>query len=387
MTETDEIVESREQGLLRSVEEGFWNQYIRDAGWLLSLQVPQYMVEQVLLGEWIWKRSKIKLVWWNAYAGSAPATDKPKSTWIRVLPMHLWTDETFHDICELYAMREFSDCIEDMELIDLQLIGGSYTLFKEDNHTTASRIDRILWEQSKSYFKFENWWMSDRVMEWWSDFELHGNLKVKKNNILNQMAEIESHLNNRTLIKEETARKATLFIEYKGGLELEIKGPLAQGGDRNTEFFYQIANAHKRERLFLSQKESRKRSYVSTRICIQKLKIGDPLKTSAIIQPSQKLERRLCKKILRNNKTKHRTLMVLQWEQDIMEAFHNFHSTDLQISKVLTARLKRLVDKQHIAFVRGRRIMDAVPHSQCFGRRKATRACFATRRAARRSPF
>lgn len=35
------------------------------------------------------------------------------------------------------------------------------------------------------------------------------------------MAEIESHLNNRTLIKEETARKATLFIEYKGYLKNE----------------------------------------------------------------------------------------------------------------------------------------------------------------------
>lgn len=41
-------------------------------------------------------------------------------------------------------MGEFSECIEDMELIDLPLDGGTYTWFKGDNHTAASRIDRIL---------------------------------------------------------------------------------------------------------------------------------------------------------------------------------------------------------------------------------------------------
>ncbi|XP_047257605.1 uncharacterized protein LOC124889670 [Capsicum annuum] len=183
------------------------------------------------------------------------------------------------------AMKEFSDFIEDMELIDLQLTGASYTWFKGDNHTTASRIDRIListeWnnlfsnlkqttfqrvtsdhvpiaflcgqrEWPKSYFKFENGWLYaegfvDKVKEWWSDFEFHrksnyvlackfkalkgklkdwsrmeqGNLKLKKNSILNQMAEIESLLNNRALTEKETARKATLFMEYEGCLKNE----------------------------------------------------------------------------------------------------------------------------------------------------------------------
>lgn len=42
------------------------------------------------------------------------------------------------------AMLEFSDFIEDMELIDLQLDGDSFTWFKGDNRVPASRIDRIL---------------------------------------------------------------------------------------------------------------------------------------------------------------------------------------------------------------------------------------------------
>lgn len=83
------------------------------------------------------------------------------------------------------------------------------------------------WDQSKSYFKFENWWLTqeefvDRIKVWWNDFEFYGkpdyilacklkalkeklkewsrneqgNLKLQKNNLLNQMAELESHQSN-----------------------------------------------------------------------------------------------------------------------------------------------------------------------------------------------
>lgn len=87
------------------------------------------------------------------------------------------------------GMREFSDFIEDMNLVDLQLENANYTWFKGDQQKTASRIDRILisdewddnfknlkqlplkslssdhipiallggsWKKNKNYFKFEN---------------------------------------------------------------------------------------------------------------------------------------------------------------------------------------------------------------------------------------
>jgi len=41
-------------------------------------------------------------------------------------------------------MKEFSDFIKDMKLVDLQLEDGTYTWFKGDQHEAASRIDRIL---------------------------------------------------------------------------------------------------------------------------------------------------------------------------------------------------------------------------------------------------
>jgi len=49
-------------------------------------------------------------------------------------------------------MIDFSDFIEDMDLLDLQLEGGSFTWFKGDNNNADSRIDRILiskeWDDS-----------------------------------------------------------------------------------------------------------------------------------------------------------------------------------------------------------------------------------------------
>lgn len=104
-----------------------------------------------------------------------------------------------------YPGDEFSDWINDMELVDPPLFGGSYTWRRSDNHESASRIDRFLyssqWEEKflhikqsflpkigsdhnpimltcgdmdfkKPYFKFEQWWIGvegfkEKVKEWW----------------------------------------------------------------------------------------------------------------------------------------------------------------------------------------------------------------------------
>ena len=109
-------------------------------------------------------------------------------------------------------MREFSDFIEDLKLLDTQLENGQYTWFKGDNQDIASRIDRILkskewdeifnnikqialqrlgsdhtpiallggvWNQNKNYFKFENWWLetdgfTNRIKEWWDTISFSG---------------------------------------------------------------------------------------------------------------------------------------------------------------------------------------------------------------------
>lgn len=43
------------------------------------------------------------------------------------------------------AMVEFSECINDLKLVDPLLFGGSFTWRRGNNHNNASRIDRFLY--------------------------------------------------------------------------------------------------------------------------------------------------------------------------------------------------------------------------------------------------
>ncbi|KAG2671254.1 hypothetical protein I3760_14G124900 [Carya illinoinensis] len=124
------------------------------------------------------------------------------------------------------AMTEFSDCIFDLNLVDLPLVGGPFTW---SNNQTYSRLDRFLispdWEchypevsqkrlprlcsdhfpilldgggiqGGRRSFKFENMWLKsegfvDKVRHWWSSYQFHGTpsfilagkLKVLKNDL------------------------------------------------------------------------------------------------------------------------------------------------------------------------------------------------------------
>ncbi|KAG5629208.1 hypothetical protein H5410_000925 [Solanum commersonii] len=110
------------------------------------------------------------------------------------------------------AMAEFSKWINEMELFDPPLFGGSYTWRRGENYMSASRIDKFLfcsqweelflqikqnllpnvgsdhrpimlvcgdWKIKKSYFKFEQWWLGvegfkDKVRVWWASFQVSG---------------------------------------------------------------------------------------------------------------------------------------------------------------------------------------------------------------------
>ncbi|XP_047270577.1 uncharacterized protein LOC124899657 [Capsicum annuum] len=237
-------------------------------------------------------------------------------------------------------MREFSDCIEDLDLIDLQLSGGKYTWYRGDSHTTASRIDRIMttlqrvtsdhvpiallcghWEQSNSYFKFENWWLNqegfaERVKNWWSEFEFYGKpdyILADNNNLLNQMAMLESQLNIRALTEEEIAKKATLFMKYERCLKNEevawrqrSRTLWLKGRDRNTKFFYQTANVHKRynhiDQLEVQGETITDPNRIKEEVISFYKKTGGLLKILTIILPSQWMRKRQCGQHLRSKK-------------------------------------------------------------------------------------
>ncbi|CAN4114263.1 unnamed protein product [Withania somnifera] len=74
------------------------------------------------------------------------------------------------------AMSNFSEFIEDMELVDPELTGGKYTWTKKEWDSSFRKIRQSIlqrvtsdhtplmlqcgeWDTTKSYFKFENWWL------------------------------------------------------------------------------------------------------------------------------------------------------------------------------------------------------------------------------------
>jgi len=183
------------------------------------------------------------------------------------------------------GMREFSDLIEDLNLIDLQLENAKFTWFKGDNHQIASRIDRILvsqewddvfsnlkqyttqriisdhspvtlqggsWKKNKSYFKFENWLLrtdsfTDRIRKLWDSFDYigrpdyilasklkalkhklkewnrseQGSLGQQRKNVLEKLAVVENIATDRALTEDEATEKATLLLKLEGLIKNE----------------------------------------------------------------------------------------------------------------------------------------------------------------------
>ncbi|KAG6669188.1 hypothetical protein CIPAW_01G225900 [Carya illinoinensis] len=169
------------------------------------------------------------------------------------------------------AMTEFSDCIFELNLVDLPLIGGPFTW---SNNQTWSRLDRFLispeWEcqypdvcqrrlprlcsdhfpilldgggiqSGRRYFKFENMWLKsegfvDKVRSWWSSYQFNGtpshilagklkalnedlklwnsqsfgDLGEQKKDMMGELQFLESINEGRSLSVEERTRKAKL---------------------------------------------------------------------------------------------------------------------------------------------------------------------------------
>jgi len=152
-----------------------------------------------------------------------------------------------------YVMSDFSRWIEEMELHDPHLNGGKFSWFRGINHPSAARLDRFLysmeweekfknirqkllprvlsdhcpillesgnWEQKRSNFKFENWWLkvegfTNLIQSWWNEFLVEGcpdyilNIKLR---MLKQKLKEWSKSN----FGELTSKKNSLLEELAG---------------------------------------------------------------------------------------------------------------------------------------------------------------------------
>ncbi|WMV19032.1 hypothetical protein MTR67_012417 [Solanum verrucosum] len=150
------------------------------------------------------------------------------------------------------GMTDFSDFIEDLELVDPELSGGKYIWKKGDRHTTAARLDKILfseeweanfrnirqhilhrvtsdhspimlqcgaWENANFIGKSDYVLVAklkalkEKLKEWSKTTQ--GNLGTQKQNVLKQLAELEKIQENRTLRPEEITSKAALISVFE----------------------------------------------------------------------------------------------------------------------------------------------------------------------------
>jgi exonuclease III len=161
------------------------------------------------------------------------------------------------------AMRNFSDFISEMELIDLPLMEGPFTWSNNQDPPSKSRIDRFLlssdWEdhfgqlaqkaiprllsdhcpiildsggfiRGKSYFKFENMWLrhedfAEKVKSWWGSYEFQGSPSFVLANKLKALKEDIKFWNKNTF-EDLGVKKLELMQELQGLENSENQGGL-----------------------------------------------------------------------------------------------------------------------------------------------------------------
>nr|XP_016434773.1 PREDICTED: uncharacterized protein LOC107761115 [Nicotiana tabacum] len=79
------------------------NMYRMAENLFLSEFPNRNMAEQILQGEWRWKKCKLYLEWWNPITGCLSKSISVKSTRIRAMgvPLHLWSHKIFKEIGDL----------------------------------------------------------------------------------------------------------------------------------------------------------------------------------------------------------------------------------------------------------------------------------------------
>nr|XP_009767248.1 PREDICTED: uncharacterized protein LOC104218449 [Nicotiana sylvestris] len=160
----------------------------------------RFMAEQILQGEWRWKKFKLHLEWWNHTAGCIPNSQIEETCWIRAMgiPLHLWSQKIFKEIGDIcggwLATEEETDLKNHLKWARIKIAG--------DGRKTPNEVGI-----ERDGIKF--------FIPIWAESQTRYELKTQENE---QCFEIERYLNNQV--------GCTLWQNTDKG---KASGQLAQG--------------------------------------------------------------------------------------------------------------------------------------------------------------
>ncbi|XP_070012336.1 uncharacterized protein [Nicotiana sylvestris] len=138
----------------------------------------RFMAEQILQGDWSWKKYKLHLEWWTHIARCIPKSQTKETCWIRAMriPLHLWSQKIFKEIGDLcggwLATEEETDLKNHLKWARIKIAG--------DGRKTPNEVGI-----ERDGIKF--------FIPIWAESQTRYELKTQENE---QCSEIERYLNN-----------------------------------------------------------------------------------------------------------------------------------------------------------------------------------------------
>ncbi|WMV19159.1 hypothetical protein MTR67_012544 [Solanum verrucosum] len=292
------------------------------------------------------------------------------------------------------SMENFSDFIEDMELVDPPLIGGSFTWRKGDRHVTAARLDRFLFsEEWEISFKKIKQTLMPRVT---SDHNLLllecGNWERPDYILACKMKTLKVKLKEwsksvKVEFEEVAKREEVAWRQRSRAIWLKE-------GARNTQFFHSTANNRKTynniDNLLINGTNVTDSTTIWEEITGDKAPGPNGFTMAFFIHCWDVVKVEVIGAIQNFHsrgyfeKSFNATFIALIPKKMGATELKDFRPISLIssvykiISKVLTERLKKvmskLVDTHQLAFIKGRQIMEAILiPNECVDVRKITK--------------